>query len=389
MRRVGLRPSARAIGASIGERMETLAFSSARVSRLRRLRDEPKQIAGGAMISRDQMVSIAIWLLFAAILVLDFTTSRENVSVCFVYVIPIFVSLFEERSRAIFYASVASVLSLAEPFVQPPHDISVWVETGHRVAAVLAQWLAAMLVRLQQNLLVTAREQAEFRHRFVDILSHEIGTALTTVVGQAYRLTKLSEKLTPKDVAARAEKIRTAADGIQTIIDRIQFASSLGDGSIPAGHSSVNLRTVISELTERLKEEHRTGFLELNLYATSPLVQGDEMLLRRAFENVIANSIKYSPSDVPILITIMGHGSAVRVAIVDRGRGISPDDLRRVCTPYYRGENSRGTRGTGLGLYFVERIVEAHRGRLLIESTVDCGTKVTIELPRASDRVVA
>src|SRR5262245_64626029 len=62
MRRVGLRPSAMAIGASIGERMETLALSSARVSGLRRLRDEPKQIAGGAMISRDQMVSIAIWL---------------------------------------------------------------------------------------------------------------------------------------------------------------------------------------------------------------------------------------------------------------------------------------------------------------------------------------
>ena len=207
------------------------------------------------------------------------------------------------------------------------------VETGHRLAAVLAQWLAAILVRLQQNLLVTARDQAEFQHRFVDILSHEIGTALTTVVGQAYCLTKFAEKLTPKDVVPRAEKIRRAADEIQTIISRIQFASSLGDGSIPARQSSVNLRAMISELTERLKEEQRAGFLELNLCATPPLVEGDEMLLRRAFENVIANSIKYSPSDVPISITIMGHGSAVRVAIVDRGRGISQTTCRACVAP--------------------------------------------------------
>jgi signal transduction histidine kinase len=303
MRTVGLPRPATTIGTSIGGGAERVALSSGCVPRRRRLRDDAKPIPGRAIILRNQMVSVAIWGLFASILVLDFTTSRENVSVCFAYVIPIFLSLFEARPRSIFYASMASVLSLAEPFVQPPHDIGVWMETGHRLAAILAQWLAAMLVRLQRHLLVAARDQAEFQHRFVDILSHEIGTAVTTVIGQAYRLIRLSAKLTPNDVVARAEKIRRAADGIQTIISRIQFASSLGDGSIPARHSSVNLHTMISDLVERLKEEQRIGCLEL-----APLVEGDEMLLRGAFENVIANSIKYSPSDAPILIIITGHG---------------------------------------------------------------------------------
>ena len=102
MRTVGLRPSARTIETPVCEGVETLALSPGRVSGWRRLRDEAKQIAGDAMILRSQMASIAIWLLFAAILVLDFTTSRENVSVCFAYVIPIFVSLFEARSRPVF-----------------------------------------------------------------------------------------------------------------------------------------------------------------------------------------------------------------------------------------------------------------------------------------------
>jgi len=336
------------------------------------------------------MVCAAIWALFASILALDFITSRENVSVCFAYVIPIFVSLFEARPRPVFYAAVASVLSLAEPLLQPPpDDLSIVEEIGHRLVTVLTQWLAAMLVRLQLRLLADAQDKAEFQQRFVDILSHEIGTALTAVTGQAYRLTKLSERLAPTDVVVRAEKIRKAADGIQAIISRIQFASSLGDGSFPAGQNSINLHAVIREVVEQLKEEQRGRCIDLDVCPKPLLVQGDEMLLRHVFENVIANGIKYSPPDAPISISIREHGSAVRVAIADRGRGIPQDDLPRVCTPYYRGENSRGIRGTGLGLYVVERIVDAHRGRLLIESAVDQGTRVTIELPQTSALVVA
>jgi signal transduction histidine kinase len=330
------------------------------------------------------MVSVAIWVLIASAFLLDLTTPPENVSVCFAYVIPIFVSLFEARSRPMLYAGVATALSLAEPFIQPPNDMSLVVDMGNRLVAVLTQWLAATLVRLQRRRLVDAQDKAEFQQRFVDILSHEIGTTLTTVTGQAYRLTKLSDKLAPNDVVVRAEKIRKAADGIQAIMSRIQFALSLGDGSIPIGQGSINLHTMIQELTEQLKEEQRTETIELGPCANPPFVHGDEMLLRHVFANVIGNSIKYSPSNAPITISITEIGSAVRVTVGDQGSGISQIDLPRVCVPYYRGESSKGTRGTGLGLYVVERIVQAHRGRLLIESEVDHGTKVTIELPQTS-----
>ena len=337
------------------------------------------------MSFRTYMVSVAIWVLFACILLVDLSTPPENVSVCFAYVIPIFVSLFEARSRALFYAGLANVLSLAEPSVQPPHDVSIVVEMGNRLIAALTQWLAAALVLLQQRRLVDARNQAETQRRFVDILSHEIGTALTTVTGQSYRLIRLSETIAPKDLVTRAGKIRKAAESIQAIVSRIQFASSLGGGSIPAGQEAINLHALIQELIERLKEEQRARSIELSVGPKPRLVGGDEMLLRHVFENVIANSIKYSPSNTPISISIVEHESVVRITIADEGSGISHDELGRVRIPYYRGESSRGTRGAGLGLYVVERIVEAHRGRLLIESKVGQGTRVTIELPNASD----
>jgi signal transduction histidine kinase len=233
------------------------------------------------------------------------------------------------------------------------------------------------------------RDKAEFQRRFVDILSHEVGTALTTVTGQAYRLTKLSEQLAPRDLRVRAEKIRKAAERIEGIIDRVQFASSLGDGTIPIGHRSINLHTMIQQLTEQLKEEQRAGSIELKLCPEPQVVSGDEMLLRQVFENVIMNSIKYSPWEAPISVSITKHGSASRITIGDRGSGIPQYQLPRVRSPYYRGDNSKGTSGAGLGLYIVERIVEAHKGQLFIESEVGKGTQVIIDLPQTGDLAAA
>ncbi len=329
---------------------------------------------------RAHLVSVAIWALLASIFLVDILTPPDNISICFAYAIPIFVSLFEVRSRPFVYAGTATVL-----LILPPSAANTTVVIADRLIAILTQWLMAMLVGLQQRRLADMRDKAEFQRRFVDILSHEVGTALTTVTGQAYRLTKLSEQLAPSDLRLRAEKIRGAAERIGAIIDRVQFASSLGDGTIPIGHSSINLHAMLQQLTEQLKEEQPATSIELDLCPEPQVVNGDQMLLRQMFENVIINSIKYSPKHAPIRISIKRYRSANRITVADDGSGIAQHELPRVCTPYYRGENSKGTSGAGLGLYVVERIVEAHRGRLFIESEVGKGTKVVIELPQRAD----
>lgn len=336
---------------------------------------------GPAISVRPYTIIAAIWVLIAAIFLLDLLTPADDVSVCFAYLIPVFLSLFEARPRPILYASVTAALSILGMLVQPPGYASTVMMV---VIAVLTQWVVATLVKLQQRRLVEANERAELQRRFVDILSHEVGTALTTVSGQAYRLTKLSEQLAPDDLRLRAEKIRKAAERIEAIISRIQFASSLGDGSIPTGEGSINLHTMIPQLADQMKEEGRGGPIELRLCAEPKFVAGDEMLLRQLFENVIANSIKYSPPDTPIIVDIAEHGPAVRVTIADRGSGIAEGELPRIRGAYYRGQNSKGISGAGLGLFVVEKLVEAHHGQLSIESEIGNGTRVIIDLPQVA-----
>jgi signal transduction histidine kinase len=332
------------------------------------------------------LVVPAIWLLMGSIFLLDIWTRPEDVSACFAYAIPIFVSLFELRPRPFLYAATATALTIAGSFELPSGESSLAAVLINRFIAVATQWVAAALVKAQYRRQVDMLQQTENQRRFVAILSHEIGTALTAITGQTYRLVKLSERISPSGLRERTEKIRSAAQRIEGIVGRIQFASSLGDGTIPIARRTINVGLLLAKLLEQLKEDQRCGPIELHASSEPQVVEGDEMLLRQLFENVVLNSIKYSRSfRAPISIDVGTHAGAVRITIIDSGGGIAPDELPKVREPYYRGKNSKGTSGAGLGLYFVERIVEAHRGRLLIESDVGKGTRVIIDLPQSRD----
>jgi signal transduction histidine kinase len=331
-------------------------------------------------------VGAIIWLLLGSIFLFDIWTHPENVSACFAYAIPILVSLFELKPRPFLYAGAATALSVAGSFALPSSELPLAAVLANRFIAVVTQWMVALLVKVQYRRQVDMQQQAEYQRRFVAILSHEIGTALTTITGQAYRLAKLSERISPSDLKARAEKIRSAGERIEEIVGRIQFASSLGDGTIPVERRTIDVALLLTKLLDQLKEDQRYGPIELHVSSKLPIVEGDEMLLHQLFENVVMNSAKYSCSpNASISVEVVNRSGAVRVAIVDRGGGIGPDELPRIREPYFRGKSSKGTSGAGLGLYFVERIVEAHGGQLLLESDVGKGTRVIIDLPKSRD----
>ncbi|ANV99753.1 sensor histidine kinase [Bradyrhizobium icense] len=338
------------------------------------------------LLVSNRSVELAIWLSIGSIFLFDIWTHPENVSACFAYAIPILLSLFELKPRPFFYAATATALSIAGSFAVPSGDLPLAAVLANRFIAIATQWVVAVLVKVQYRRQVDMQQQAEYQRRFVAILSHEIGTALTTITGQAYRLARLSERISPNDLKARAEKIRSAAERIEGIVGRVQFASSLGDGTIPVGRRAIDVGLLLATLLDQLKEEQRCGNIELHASSERQFVEGDEMLLRQLFENIVLNSVKYSrSSDAPISVHIAAHAAVIRISIVDRGGGIAPDELPMVREPFYRGKSSRGTSGAGLGLYFVERIVEAHNGRLLIESDVGAGTRVIIDLPQSRD----
>jgi signal transduction histidine kinase len=121
-----------------------------------------------------------------------------------------------------------------------------------------------------------------------------------------------------------------------------------------------------------------------------PNVIGDELLLRRSFEEVLDNAVKFSPYGGTITVGVKGgstngHEGArlVEVSISDEGIGIPSEDIPRIFSDFHQldGSETRTFGGLGLGLAFVQRIVEAHEGSVTVESQPEKGTRLTIAIP--------
>jgi two-component system, OmpR family, sensor kinase len=179
-----------------------------------------------------------------------------------------------------------------------------------------------------------------------------------------------------------AELERLVSDVLQTA--KLDLAAGRAGEAIPRLRSSeLDLPGLIHTLAQRFRSANPTRELVLRLAEELPAVRADQVLLRRAIENLLANARAYS--DAAIELNVRRAGDQVQIEVTDRGIGIAADDLPNVSKPFFRTDKSRARRtgGLGLGLSLSRRIVEAHAGQLTIDSELGRGTTVRINLPSA------
>jgi signal transduction histidine kinase len=114
------------------------------------------------------------------------------------------------------------------------------------------------------------------------------------------------------------------------------------------------------------------------------VLQADSLLFRRALENLLENAIKYSPPRTKVALEVRDRGQEVLFAVKDQGPGIAPEDLPHLFEIYYRGGDAEKERGFGVGLATVKRIIDAHGGRIRVESAPGRGAVFSFTLPRVT-----
>ncbi|RYF46932.1 MAG: HAMP domain-containing histidine kinase [Cytophagaceae bacterium] len=149
---------------------------------------------------------------------------------------------------------------------------------------------------------------------------------------------------------------------------------------------AINIDAVnIHELIQSIAERHGT-YLKLRLQATQPIVLADRLHLTNVLHNLLDNAVKYSPGEPELIIQTEGDRSSLMVAVIDRGLGIPKHLQKKIFKPFYRvSENNQGSvKGFGLGLSYVQRIVEAHAWHLDVISEVGKGSEFKISCPKSS-----
>lgn len=338
-------------------------------------------------IRRPGTLHGAIILAMAGIFAADLTTPADNVSIAFAFAIPIILSIQIGGPWPFVYALLGTVLSLLGSVIQPGGPTSA-VFIANRVIAVITQWLVALLIhyRLRAEHALTQRladehRNTEMQRRLIAILSHEVRTPLTTIDGQAFRLAKRHDLARPDEIRTRSDKIRAAVRRVNDIIERIGLSSTVGAGDVILEPSGVNLRGLVLQAVQEVVDNAPQAQLDLDLAGLPASIPGDAGLLHHVVANLLANALQFSGDPAVVSVSGRVQGGEVVLAVADRGIGIDEDERKRIFAAYYRGRNSQGVSGAGIGLYLVDHFVRMHGGRVAVAPRTGGGTVFTIHLP--------
>jgi len=227
------------------------------------------------------------------------------------------------------------------------------------------------------------REAEQFRSEMVATLSHELRMPLTSIKGYSTMLLMDEIQWEPGQINEYLRLIDDECDGMQSMIKSILDSSLIDVNQLTIEPQPLRLEHLARQVANEIQGQTGSHRLIVDLSPSFPLVNADSRWIKQVFRNILDNAVKYSPSGGLIVI----HGEVRRedvvLSIADQGIGISPEDLIPIFEKYFRVRNThtKSIPGTGLGLPIARAIVEAHGGRIWVDSKLGQGTTVYFSLP--------
>ncbi len=223
----------------------------------------------------------------------------------------------------------------------------------------------------------------ETQKNFISNASHELGTPLTAIIGEAD--VALLKERSASEYQKTLGSILHQAERLDGITKSLLFLAQTGYTGKSIPFIILRVDEIIWEtkaLIDKLNPGNRIA-LDLDLLPEDPVklkVRGNKQLLHLAFANILNNACKYSGNKA-VTVFIASSGSHVIVTIVDQGIGIPADEMPFIYDPFFRASNTRLFEGYGIGLPLTRNIIHMHHGQLLVSSAVNSGTTVEIKLP--------
>jgi two-component system phosphate regulon sensor histidine kinase PhoR len=239
---------------------------------------------------------------------------------------------------------------------------------------------AAIILR---DLTVVKRLETEQRH-LVNMFAHDLKTPVVGMAGLIRRLVQgKAGPLSPGQTKYLETVDREMARVEKLITSFLEFARL--DLRLLTPHPEAiqvaeECREVITLLTPLA--EAKGMKLETSFRGKLPSLRVDPLLFRRLLENLLGNAIKFSPPGSTVLLKIWQEGSELGFAVQDQGPGIPPEELSHLFEFFYRGKAAGGQEGFGLGLATVKRIIDAHGGRLWVDTAPGRGATFYFTLPQ-------
>jgi signal transduction histidine kinase len=228
------------------------------------------------------------------------------------------------------------------------------------------------------------REAEELKSTFVSVISHELKTPVSLIKGYAGTLRRRDARWDEETLRESLAVIEEESDRLNELIDNLLDASRLQAGALPLNVSDVALDDLSRRMVNKFRSQTDKHQFVVDFVPGFPAVRGDEARLEQVLSNLLTNAVKYSPQGGTVRVSGRAFPERVVVTVSDQGIGIAPVEQTRVFDAFYRVDDAptRRTQGTGLGLYLVKAVVEAHGGHVWVESEPSHGAAFSFSLPR-------
>lgn len=268
----------------------------------------------------------------------------------------------------------------------PKRDTFLLKQTGLLViptfvltALLIGIFVFTILIILKQKKL------SNIKNDFINNMTHELKTPISTISLASQMLRDNTVNNTPKTIEHISGIIFQESKRLTTQVEKVLQMAVFNEGSLKLKFKEVNMNALITSvvLNFELRVKSKNGELTADLKAEPSIIKGDEVHITNVLFNLLDNAVKYSRDEPRIIISTELKDDSLVVSVKDHGIGIQSEYVSQIFERFYRVPtgNVHDVKGFGLGLSYVKKIVEVHRGKIKVESAPNKGTKFMIYFP--------
>ena len=241
-----------------------------------------------------------------------------------------------------------------------------------------------------QNALIKEKTLSDLKSQFVSLASHEFRTPLAGIMTSIEIVKVILDKekaVYSNRIDLHLERCIEEIQRLTSIMDNVLISGKMQLGKIPFEPISRDFIPFFNEVIKNFK----MIFPDRNLAIKNPFEEiemtFDGKLLEHAFNNILNNANKYSEKDTLINVEVNELNDAIQIIVIDYGIGIPEEEQIHLFSSFFRASNTISHHGTGLGLGIVKQFIEIHNGKVNIESKINQGCKVIINLPKSIEPI--
>jgi len=261
-----------------------------------------------------------------------------------------------------------------------------YIASQLRIWLVFSALLLAVIFFFSYALIVISRQKrlSEIKTDFINNMTHELKTPLATISASSEVLMR-SGQVEPNRLASYASIINQESKRLKQQIESVLKISVLDSGKLILDHQQISIHQLCERVAKTFRPliEVRQGVLDVQIAKDDLLIVGDESHMENVLHNLMENAIKYSSDKPSISMKAYAQDGKVFVSIHDKGVGIPKNMQKRIFEKFFRVPtgNVHNTKGFGLGLYYVRKIIKAQKGSISLASSPGEGSTFTIRLP--------